>query len=262
MRALSLLSLLCVLAGAPDARGQAGPRLADIWEAYQQLDYARAADSARAALDVFEGYSRTELAEIHVILGLIEFAENRPLEARTQFTAALSLNPATELDPLYASPRLQALFAEIRAERAQSPGRDADRAGTRYVVVEDRRVAAAMRSMALPGWGQLHKGERTKGRVLLGVWGTAVTAAAVTHTRRQQARRRYRAAVTTPEAVDRYAPFNRWHKRRTGVLYATAAIWAYSYVDALATRPESARGLHVAPALRDGRLHATARLRF
>lgn len=259
-----LLALALFLAAAP-ARSQQPPRLAGIWDAYQQLDYERAADSARVALEAFDRYAPPELAQVHAVLGLIDFAGNDASAARAQFAAALSLDPDLRLDPLLVSPKTRAFFEEVRTEVTQTrPGAEPP-PSVRYVVVEDRRTAAALRSMVLPGWGQLYKGHRTKGAVLTGLWSAAAGSMALAHLRRRDARQRYDEATTPEEATARYEPFNRWHRRRTAALYAAATIWAVGYVDALATRaaPPASRPLRLDPALGPGgRLHAAIRVRF
>ncbi len=258
------IGLLACGASPALAQRADGPRLDAIWDAYQQLDYARAADSARAALDLHGRYTRRELVDLHTILGLISFSRDQAQEARDQFTTALSLDPDLHLDSLLVSPKILTFFEEVRGAFEQ-PRRqeDGNPASVRYVIIEDRRSEAALRSMMLPGWGQLHKGERTKGRVLLGLWGTAVAGTVATHLLREQARKDYQAAATPDEALERYDPFNRWHKTRNALVLATAGVWIYSYVDALmAGGPPHDRRLVVAPVFSARRMHLAVRLRF
>ncbi len=238
MRILLWSLVLCALvAGTRPAWGQQpdGTSLAAVWDAYQQLDYAAAADSARAALDRFERYTPGELAELHVILGLIAFSQNTPGEARGEFANALTLNPSLELDSLQVSPKILDFFGVVRAEWRQARQQEAraDPATVRYVVVEDRRVEAALRSMVLPGWGQLHKGQRTKGQVMMGVWGVLAGSTVAAHVLRGRARDRYDNAGTASDALDRYDTFNTWHQARNALLLGAAGFWIYSYVDAL-----------------------------
>lgn len=243
----------------------APPRVEALWEAYQQLDYAIAADSARAALDAYEAYSRNELAEIHTVLGLIEFSQNQPQDARDQFTAALSLNPDLTLDPLMVSPKILTFFDGIRDEFSQMRGDEATPSdAVRYVIVEDRRSEAALRSMVLPGWGQLHKGDRTKGRVLLGLWGTMIGGTVAAHLFCASAERDYDAARTPADALERFDTFNAWHKTRNALFIGTAGVWAYSYIDALVTGSSTSResAFVVAPAFSSGQMHLSLRLRF
>ena len=161
------------------------PRLDAIWEAYQALDYARAEQLAQAALAAYE--APEDLAQIHVVLGLIAFSQNDQVVATRQFTDALVLDPTVELDPLLASPKTLDFFEGIRTSLTQA-SRDETfetEAAPRYVLVRDRRAEAALRSMVVPGWGQIYKGQRTKGRVLVGLWVGAVAGTVTTHILRQ-----------------------------------------------------------------------------
>lgn len=210
------------------------PRVAAVWDAYQALDYAAAADSAEAALQRVDQYTPDELAELHTVLGLIAYSEGRTADASSQFQNALSLDPALELDPLYVSPKILDFFATVRAERLQSRAAEPEAAANvRYVIVEDRRVEAALRSMLVPGWGQLHKGERRKGYLLLGTWSAAAAGTVLTYVQRREAADAYEAATTPDEAMRLYDTYNRWYRLHHAARWGLGALWLAGYVDAL-----------------------------
>ena len=240
------------------------PRLDAIWEAYQQFEYAAARELAKTALDAYN--NPEDLAEVHVILGLISFSENRALEANLQFREALRLNRNVELDPLLVSPKILDFFEEVRAGLAQAGQEEPPDPGVvpRYVLVPDRRVEGTLRSMVLPGWGQLYKGERTKGFVLLGAWGFMVAGSVTAHVLRRQARNTYLDAGTPEEALDRYDTFNERHKARNALLLGAAGVWFISYVDALITdnRPRERRSLLLSPTFSHRQMHLTVRVQF
>ncbi|MFQ5568663.1 MAG: hypothetical protein ACE5G0_03250 [Rhodothermales bacterium] len=264
MRVLIVNAVLLGVAVPVWSQSAPVPRVEDIWRAYQQLDYTAAADSAQAALEAFERYTPQELADVHTILGLLAFSQN-PSETRYQFTQALNLNPRLALDSLMVSPKILTFFEQVKSELAQArPDENTTPSAVRYVIVEDRRVEAALRSMVLPGWGQLHKGERTKGRILLGVWGAAAGGLVTTHLLRRQAENRYRAADTPADALARYGPFDRWHKARNAFLLGAAGVWIYSYVDALiaGTPSERRHRLLITPTVSERRVHVVMRLHF
>ncbi len=254
---------LLVWSVAP-AWGQVDHGLDAIWEAYQQFEYAAARELAKAALDAYD--DPANLAEVHVILGLISFSENRALEAHLQFREALRLNRNVELDPLLVSPKILDFFEEVRAGLAQAGEQERLDPGVvpRYVLVPDRRVEGTLRSMVLPGWGQLYKGERTKGVVLLGVWGFMAAGSLTAHVLRQQAQDTYLEAGTSEEALDRYDTFNRRHKARNALFLGAAGVWFISYVDALITdnRPRERRSLLLSPTFSHRQMHLTVWVQF
>ncbi len=239
------------------------PRLDALWEAYQALDYEKAQALAQTALAAFE--APEDLAQVHVVLGLIAFSQNDQRTATRQFTDALVLDPAVELDALLVSPKAMDFFNDIRTGLAQAGRAESLPAETapRYILVQDRRAEAALRSMVLPGWGQLYKGQRAKGRLLIGVWGVAVAGTVTSHILRQQSFDTYIEAG--PEDVEqRYDTFNRWHKTRNTLVLGAIAVWVYSYLDALIAGGQALgqRNLLVPLTFSDRQMHVIVRVQF
>ncbi|NIR50890.1 tetratricopeptide repeat protein [candidate division KSB1 bacterium] len=208
--------------------------LQEIRKAYQELNYAEAEIKATTALDQYQRFTPVHLTEIHKILGIIYYSQNKPEQARVHFQNALSLTPTLTLDPLYVSPKILDFFKKVKARHAED-GRDTDevRTNVRYVLVEDPRPAAAIRSMLLPGWGQLYKGETTKGRVLIALWGVGVIGSVTAHFKREQAQDSY-LSETDPQRIEsRFNTFDSFHKLRNNLLLFSAGVWLYSYLDAI-----------------------------
>lgn len=208
--------------------------LEEVRTAYNQLNYEEAEIKANAALSNYQRFTPTQLTEIHKILGIIYFSQNRAAEAKQQFENALSLTPQLSLDPLYVSPKIIEFFNEVKQgwqtktkEKANSEGE------IRYLVMQDPRPAAAMRSMLLPGWGQTYKGQRSKGRVLMALWGVGVVGSLVAHIKRQDAEDKYLSERDPGKIQSRFNTFDTFHKVRNSLLIFSAGVWIYSYVDAL-----------------------------
>jgi hypothetical protein len=220
----ALLAVALLLGGAVQAQPvDPADLVRAVREATERLDYATAEARAREALARYEAFSPDQLVEVHTTLGVVLHARNDDVEARRQFEAALSLDPTHTLDPVLVSPKTVELFETVRADLARSaPGTAAP--VLRYVVVPDLRVGAALRSAALPGWGQFHKGDRARG------WAFAVgvgTAAVAT---------RYRDSTSTSAEIEAaYPAYNRRYRVRNALALGTALAWAASVVEALAT---------------------------
>lgn len=225
---------LCAWVGPVQAQQTGEAVVEAVRAALQQFAYAEAEQRARAALAEPDRFSPDQLTTLHALLGQVAYAQGEELEARQQFGAALSLNPRLELDPLLVSPKIIAFFEEVK--QSWTPPDPEERladAAPRYVVVPDPRPAAALRSMLVPGWGQLYKGDRRKGWVLLGVWAGTVAATGTAHLARARAEEAY-LDERDPTRVDaQYRTFDRWHKTRNNLALAAAAVWVVSYVDAL-----------------------------
>lgn len=234
-RVVVLLSLCGLLFLGRPALAQSDPAdlLGAMRDAYERLDYSTATRRAREALASYDAFTADQLVELHTTLALILYSRSEPLEARDQFEAALSLNPSLTLDPLLVSPKTLEFFDEIRSAMSESRviGREPS---IRYVPVRDPRPAATMRSLVLPGWGQLHKGETARGWVLLGLWGTTAVGTVTSHLLRSGAHADYLDAVDPVEIAERYDTFDAWHQRRTAFALGAAAVWAFAALDALA----------------------------
>lgn len=202
--------------------------LEEAREAYQKLDYQLAESKAREALAQYEQFSLDQISEIHTIIALILYSQNDQAAARQHLEAALRLNPDLELDPLLVSPKILDFLEAVRGQMGlvvtsrQEPGR---------VSAGDMRANAALRSLLLPGWGQLYKEEHAKGWLLGGIWAISASGAIFAHiqnTRTDPSR--------PPELWDIDIS---WRTMRNGLIMSAAGAWVYSYFDALMRSPSS-----------------------
>ena len=205
----------------------------DIRSAYERVDFDVAESRIKEALDNYEQFSPSELAQIYVFSALVNYAQNNRTEAQAQLGLAIQLNPEVEVDPILAPPGLVEMAARIKTLMAESGNELEEEPELRYLVLADPRPGAALRSMILPGWGQLYKGQKRKGYSLVGAWGLTAGGTLVAHILRASAENDYLDAATTDEALRLYDDFNRWHQVRNNLFLASAGIWVYSYIDAL-----------------------------
>lgn len=258
MRAVLLALLL-----AASAAAQPGTNPADLLVAMEaavaRFDYDAAEDRAREALARFDALSPDQLVTVHSTLGILLHAKDEPVEARRQFEAALSIDPALTLDPVLVSPKTVEFFDEVRATMA-TDGAAGAAPELRYVLVEDRRTGAAFRSLLLPGWGQLYKGDRAKA-VAFGLAAGAVTAAtAVADLRRAAAREDYLATRgSEAEIAEAYDVYDRRYRLSSTLVRGAAVVWGAAMLDALLTGgPEPVQRLSVTPAEEGAGLRLTA----
>jgi hypothetical protein len=243
---VSCLVVVWMLAAPAIAQTDSRAVVEDVRSAYERLDYAAAETLARRALVDHERFTVDQLAELHTLLALTLYTLNEPVEARRQFEAALSLDPALALDPMLVSPKILEFFREVKS--GFQPGSGPPSAPlVRYVRVADPRAGAGLRSLAVPGWGQLHKGERAKGAVIAGTWGLAAAGAGTAHLLRRRAHHDYLSATTPDDIAERYRTFDTWHKVRNNLALGAGLLWGYALVDALLVRGDSGPGVRLAP---------------
>lgn len=247
MRSFALLfcAAACLLPAAGAQTSDPADLVRAVREARDRLDYETAEARAREVLDRYDAFSADQLVEVHTVLAIVLHARGEDAEARSQFRAALSLDPGLTLDPVLVSPKTLALFEEVRASRtAAEPAAPAETT-LRYVVLQDRRPAAALRSVLLPGWGQFYKGDRHRGwAYALGV-GTASAAALGAQLRFSDAQDRYRSATVPDEIETAYDEASRMYRLRNGLIGVAALGWGASFVDALVTGAPEAPGERV-----------------
>lgn len=238
--------------------------LHEIEQAYQSLNFTEAKIKAEAALKDYDRFKVAELTEIHKILGLIYFSQNRRPEARAEFENALSLNPALELDPMMVSPKIMEFFRQVKEDLTAQQNSDVT-PRVRYILVSDPRPAAAMRSMVLPGWGQLYKGEKQKGIVLMSLWTAGAVGSVITHIVRQNAQGDYLSATSPDQIEARFDRFSTFHKLRNNLVLFSAGVWLFSYFDAiLKGNPENGerQSVSLSPAISEDRASIMLSWRF
>ena len=167
----------------------------DIRAAYERLDFTEANTRIDEALGMYQLFEPGHLSDIHVVYALILFSRNEASAAESQLVKALQLKPALVLNPLDTPPALLEIFQSLKAIQ-QNPidTSKTEPAEIRYILVEDLRPGAAVRSMLVPGWGHLYKGEQKKGILLAGAWAVTAGGTLIAQVNRNQARDHYLAS--------------------------------------------------------------------
>lgn len=175
------------------------------------------------------GLTLPELARLHLWKGFGQVALGDRSGARASFGVALSLDSALVLDPREVSPKILSEFEAARALGGEVVRRDTP---PTYLVMEDRRPRAALRSMLVPGWGQWTMGRKATGAAFavaglsaLAGWVAADGWADDTHARYLRA--------TGGDIADAYDDYNRAYKTRRLLGYGVLAVWAGSVADVL-----------------------------
>ncbi len=174
------------------------------------------------------GLTLRNLALLHVWKGFALAASGDRLAARASFATALSLDGRLTLDPREVSPKILTEFEAARSSRTSGPEAPA----VIYLVTEDVRPTAALRSVLLPGWGQWTMGRKGRGALFgaaaCGALGGWIAAARW----EDRAHDRYLAA-SGDDIASAYDDYDRAFKTRRTLGYATIAVWAAAVVDVL-----------------------------
>jgi tetratricopeptide (TPR) repeat protein len=199
-----------------------------IREAYEEGDIDRAEFLALKALQRTEELTIQELLEVHKLLAFCYVALDDRQSAIDEFLEVLELNPKLNLDPRYVSPKIITVF-----DVAQQQYRDRPKDKELQPTPESISLQASMYSLVVPGWGQIKKGQPTRGYafmtaqlVTLGSW---IGLAILTNSLGED----YRSETNLARINDRYHDYKTALRWRNGVGLTALAVYAASFFDAL-----------------------------
>ena len=205
-----LLLLVCSLGG--------------LDQSYKAGDYEHVVASAPALLSD-SAFSRDDSVAILRLQAFSLVALGRNREAASAFRRALDLNPRMTLDPEAVSPKIRAVFDQVRREMPLPPE------PVRFDTVYARKPVPI--SIIIPGAGQFHNGQRGKGYALIGLGVASVAGLVSSHIMYNRAHGDYLAATEPRDIANKYGTANNWHRARTITIGTTTVIWLYSLFDAL-----------------------------
>lgn len=244
-----VISLVFVLVPSALAQPTLSPDelLRAMSTAVERADFDVAESRAREALLRIDQLTPGQIVRVHTTLGILLHTRNEPVEAQSQFEAALSLNPSLRLDPILVSPKTIEFFDEVRA--GFEPGASTSVPDIRYLVLEDQRPGAALRSLALPGWGQFYKGDTVRGAAFAGAAVLTAGGLVLSAVQFADAKAEYDAGTDPGEIADLYDRYNRWTLRRDGFAIGAAVVWSAAVLEALITgAPEAPSQVAIQPA--------------
>ncbi len=161
---------------------------------------------------------------------LVALARNR--EAAVAFQELLDLAPDLTLDAETVSPKIRAVFEQVKADRKSRPGSAVEsRVQIRTDTVRIGRRASL--SALVPGLAQVHNRKPVKGYLLLSIGAVSAAGMIASHMAFENAHDEYLAATELHEIDDRYQTANAWYRARSVCIGTTSLTWLYSLVDAL-----------------------------
>ena len=232
------------------------PSASEVREAYDALRFDDVM-ALGARLIAGDGVPNGDREAVHRLMALVSFARQQPTVASKHIQSALLINPDITFDTSEASPTFveffegvkEAFVAALPPATTEQQSLDESQA-VRYI--PDRRAPAALRSMIVPGWGQLHKGERSKGTAVAVTWLGLSAVSVAASLQRVDAQRAYEEERDLLKIEQRYDEFSSWHRRRNIAFGATGVVWLYAFLDALvggSAAPVTGSSLRATPVL-------------
>jgi len=101
---------------------------------------------------------------------------------------------------------------------------------------------AALRSLLLPGWGQISTGQKTKGYIFMGVVAGSLGFLGYSHAAYFQAQSNYKDATDPATAMTAYDDYNKSNSMKNISYIVLAVAWAGNVADAYFLSPRSSSG--------------------
>lgn len=140
---------------------------------YYNGEYEYAIRELENAMRYLEQLKQSDQVEAYKYLAFSYVAFGDRNKAKEQFKKALHLNPDLELDPATVSPKIIKVFEEAKAEMVTAPPEQPVEPTT-VEKAEPGNFDATIRSCCVGGWGQMYRGESSKGKKMMIAWGTTL----------------------------------------------------------------------------------------
>ncbi|MHC1739377.1 MAG: hypothetical protein AB9882_15325 [Ignavibacteriaceae bacterium] len=161
--------------------------------------------------------------------------------AELSFIELLKLNRDYELDSRETSPKIVTFFNNIKdlylfelyKEIARSDslkGLQKEEPPKSVVIIHDRNFDY-LKSMILPGWGQISSGETTKGWIFSALSSAALISSVYFIIDSNNKENNYLGEINRDLIESRYSEYNSSYKLRNISLALYAALWVYSQLD-------------------------------
>lgn len=185
---------------------------------------------ALKALHSQERFSSDDLFEIHKYLAFCYVALGSRDDAVSEFIELLELKPNHRFNPKLISPKIIEIF-NISIEKFEKS--KLEERFKPHISPEAIRIQASKRSLIFPGLGQIHKGAKKKGYLLIGAEAVSLSALVFFQWQYNESHDAYLGAAVPDDIEDKYDRYNLFYKLRNFTALTAAAIYIYSYYDCI-----------------------------
>ena len=240
-----MLTIFSLAAGSVPLKAQESAVTPEqIRSAYRQLDYRKTVDLSERYLEAHPRIEKDILLQVLQYRAFAQVALGRDDAARSTLRSILITDPGYRLNENLASPKVKRLFAELQDESPQA--REEATVHPSYVVLEDVKTQATLKSILFPGTGQRFL-EQPRGYIYTGIAGASLGFFIYSAFRVPSAREDYLKANDAEQIAEKYDTYNRWYQYRNSALVAYVATWALSVTDVLIFGPSAQPVLSVQP---------------
>jgi tetratricopeptide (TPR) repeat protein len=217
--AVAILAASLMLYAQPSS-ADSSKKMNESMEAYQGGDYDKCIDRLNDLMANIGEMTKAERIKAYTYMGLCLASMGRTEDAKAEFRKALDMDSTLALDPSTTSPKILRLFEETRTELAEKP--------------KKAHYWAVLRSLVVPGWGQVYNDQDTKGYVMMGCAAASLGFITYTHydfDKKNDAYRDERGGFASIN--DKYKKYEEAGKLRNTSYYVAGAVWTVGIADAL-----------------------------
>jgi tetratricopeptide (TPR) repeat protein len=207
---------------------------------YYGGEYESAIKQLQSALLYLKQLKQTDQVEAYKYLAFSYVAFGDHDKAKVQFRKALILDPQLELDPATVSPKIIKVFEEAKAEMAVAPVIEPKGPIAEVTTDEISWFDAAIRSCCVGGWGQMYRGEHSKGKKMMIAWGVTMGTTLVSWIMTTNKRDKYDELYWNQpsSAFDAaYSKYKRWYNVAIASTLVFAGVHAYNLFDVIFHKP-------------------------
>lgn len=241
---LFLLLLTVTISNSAQQTKNPFDRLLKLFETFQ---YHRVITLADSLLNYEYNFTNEQIIEIYRVKGISEYSLLEEANTKKSFLAILNLNHNFELDPEITSPKIISFFNNVKSEylidltkqkeKQIENQKPQDTLYTTKIVqsftAKENLRKAMMRSLVMPGWGQIFAGEKTKGYILTSLGTISLGSMLYFIFNANQKQDAYLSEKDSYLIAERYNDYNNAYRLRNASIISFTVIWLYSQIDLL-----------------------------
>lgn len=208
---------------------------------YNNGEYEHAISELVKALQYLKQLEKGDQVEAYKYLGFSYVAFGDKTKAKEQFKKALVLEPNLTLDPAIVSPKIIKIFEEAKAELPTVPITTPVVEPTKPPVAKQEvsTSGAMMRSCCIPGWGQMYKGQDSKGKRMMIAAGVTFGASIISWVLQEAAHTKYLdiGPGNIHEMDDAYKRYKFWYSTAVFTSLTFLGVYLYNIYDVIFTKP-------------------------
>lgn len=203
-------------------------QIEQVRAAYENLKYAEVVTLVKSELEAQPQQPLPRLEMLLKYLALAQVSMGKDSEARSTMASLVLVNQNFQFQTGEVSPKVQEMYQSVRDEFVRTPTQVAN--PPQYLIKTDRRAELILKSIAMPGWGQIEAGQK-RGYIWAATFSAALIGAGATAILTAEAHDDYLYAYDSSIIQKRYNDYNQLYHWRNSLLALTFLTYSINLVD-------------------------------